>query len=138
MSHPQPQHFTLVDFLKAMFGSFFVGLTFLFKGSMVEFSAALQPMNIALIILFTFLLVTAEIYILSYKFVKNKKQRPFPEFWAKRFFAIISCSFLSLYLMVYLYGINNLVGHAHVLKLTTAIFLPAATAGAAIEIVKQN
>lgn len=134
----QPHHFTMTDFFKALLGSLFVGLVFLFKGQVIDYAETLPGANLALIFMVTCIIVTIEIYVLSYKFVKNRKQRPFNEFWAKRFFAIIVASYVSLYLIIYLYGLNQILTPIQILKVTTAIFLPAATIGAGIEILKKK
>ncbi|MCX6706599.1 MAG: hypothetical protein NT001_00465 [Candidatus Woesearchaeota archaeon] len=133
----EPHHFTLTDFGKALFGSFIVGLTFIFKGGMTDYASNLNKNNIIAIILLTMFLVSVEIYFLSYKFVKNRVERPFYEFWGKRFFAIIISSFMAIYLSLYLYGINTLIKQTDMLKVTCAVLLPAAIAGAAIEILKK-
>ncbi|PIN86935.1 hypothetical protein COV19_01925 [Candidatus Woesearchaeota archaeon CG10_big_fil_rev_8_21_14_0_10_44_13] len=133
----EPHHFTFGDFIRALFGSFIIGLTFMFKGSMIEYAAKMKTTNIILIIMLTCIIVTLEIYGLSYKYVHDKAERPFYEFWAKRFFAITISSFISLYIMIYLYGINNYLTQAEILNLASGLFLPAAVAGAAVEILKK-
>ena len=134
----EPHHFSMHDFAKAVFGSFVIGLTFLFKGSMVSFAQSMHPINIAAVIILTLIIVTLEIYLLSYKFVKNRQERPFYEFWGKRFFAITIASFSTVYLMVYLYGFNYTLSNIEIFKLTSAIFLPSAIAGAAVEMLKKR
>lgn len=133
----EPHHFTYTDFGKAMFGSFIIGLTFLFKGSLVDYAVRMNTGHMIAIILLTFILVSVEIYFLSYKFVRNRQQRPFYEFWAKRFFAIMISSFITIYLTMYLYGINYFLTQPEMIKVASAIFLPAAIAGAAVEILKR-
>ena len=134
----QPHHFTMTDFFKALLGSLFVGLIFLFKGQVIDYAETLPGINLIWIFVVTCIIVTIEIYVLSYKFVKDRKARPFREFWAKRFFAIIVASYISLYLIIYLYGLNNILTPLQILKVSTAIFLPAATIGAGIEILKKK
>ncbi|MCX8147267.1 MAG: hypothetical protein N3D84_02265 [Candidatus Woesearchaeota archaeon] len=134
----EPHHFTIGDFFKAILGSFIVGLTFLFKGSLVNYAIKMKAINVTSIIIITIIIVSIEIYALSYKFVKRREERPFYEFWAKRFFAIVISSFIAAYLSIYLYGLNNFLTQIEILKVTSAIFMPAAIAGAAIEVLKSS
>lgn len=134
----EPRHFTKNDFIKALLGSFIVGVTFLFKGAMQNYAVSMKTTNIILLFLFTSLIVSVEIYVLSYKFVVNRKERPFYEFWAKRFFSVIISSFVAVYLIIYIYGINNMLTSLEIFKLASAIFMPAAIAGAAVEILKKK
>lgn len=132
----EPAHFSVKDFLHALFGSFIIGLTFIFKGSMIEYAIRMELHNVIFVLLATCVIVTIEIYALSYKFVVHRKERPFCEFWAKRFFAITISAFVAVYLTIYLYGIDSSLTNMEVLKLTSAVFLPAAITGAAVEILK--
>jgi uncharacterized membrane protein len=134
----EPHYYTIPDFLKALFGAFFIALTFLFKGSMVEFSSRMSTNHAVFVILLTCIAVTGEIYLLSYKFVRNRKERPFYEFWAKRFFTITTATFATIYFAIYLYGINAYVSQIEAFKLASAVFMPAAIFGAAIELLKEK
>ncbi|MBU0535445.1 MAG: DUF2391 family protein [Nanoarchaeota archaeon] len=134
----EPHHFTWNDFFKALLGSLVVGITFLFKGAMQTYALSMKYTNIILVITITLVVVSLEVYFLSYRFVVNRKARPFSEFWAKRFFAIVISSFAAIYLLMYVYGINHFLTHTEILKLSVAIFMPAAIAGAAVEILKKK
>ena len=134
----EPHHFSAEDFFKALFGSILVGMSFLFNKAMFEYAMQIQPAHIMLIIIITFTAVTLEIYALSYKFVKNRKERPFSEFWAKRFFTIIASSFVTIWAIVHIYNINEFITTQQEFKLIVAVVMPAAVAGAAIEILKKK
>lgn len=131
----EPHRFSFEDFFRALFGAFFVGLTFLFKGSMSKSALEMSDFNMFLVLGVALILVSLEIYILSYRFVKDRIKRPFWEFWAKRFFAITISTFLSIYFAIYIYGLDSMTTWES-LKLTSAVFLPAATFGAALEMLK--
>ena len=135
--HLEPHHFLMRDFWHAVIGSFVVGITFLFKGSMINFALKMETVNIVLVMALTFIITTGEIYALSYKFVKHRESRPFYKFWAKRFFAIIISSFIVVYFAIYAYGLNNFLSQYETLKLSVAILLPAASVGAAVEMLKK-
>ena len=132
-------HFTKEDFIRAFFGSFIVGLAFVFNGVMITYAIRMNWWNMLAVSALTLGLVTLEIYLLSYRFVFHKRNRPFGEFWAKRFFAITVSSFLSVYLICYAYGINNIVAsRLELFKVCLAVFLPAATAGGVMEVLKKQ
>jgi uncharacterized membrane protein len=134
----EPRHYTIQDFLKALFGAFFVALTFLFNTAILEFSKKMTTKDAVLVITVTCVMVSLEIYALSYKFVKNRKERPFYEFWGKRFFTITTATLATIYSAIYLYGINNYITQIEAFKLASAVFLPAAIFGAAIELLKEK
>lgn len=134
----EPHHFSWEDFGRALFGSFIISVTFLFKGSMFDYAVKMKPLNMLLVTIFTLAIVTIEIYALSYRFVSDRKQRPFYEFWAKRFFAITISSFVIIYVLIYLYGLNGHLTNFDIFKLALAIFMPASIAGAAVEMLKKR
>lgn len=133
----EPHHFSKEDFMRAMFGSFIIGMTFLFKGSMLEFATKMSMKNIVYVIILTCLIVSMVIYLLRYRYVQHKEERPLYEFWAKRFFSITISAFAMQYLLIYVYGLNSYLTGIEMFKLVSAIFMPAATAGAAVEMLKR-
>jgi uncharacterized membrane protein len=136
---PEPHHFTKEDFVRAFFGSFIVTLSFIFAGSLVNFAVRMNQLHIMAVVIITFAMLTFEIYALGYQYVNDRKHRPFLEFWAKRFFSITVSSFISIMLLLYAYGVNNLVVSTQALfKVGIAIFLPATTVGGAMEILKKK
>ncbi len=135
----EPHHFTHKDMIRAFFGSFIVAITFLFKGSMVQFAIHMNISNTISVAILTCVLLTLEIYILSYKYVKEKRKRPFLEFWAKRFFSILFTSFISIYILMFVYGIDTLVStNIELFKICMAIMLPSTVAGGAMEIIRKQ
>jgi uncharacterized membrane protein len=134
----EPHHFSLRDFMKAMLGSLIMALTFIFKGSMLDFARNMQFSHMMTVIAATCVVVTIEIYFFSYRFVKNRLERPFSEFWAKRFFTIIISSFVMIWLIIHIYGINEYITPIDEFKFIIAILMPASVAGAAIEILKKK
>lgn len=133
----EPHYFSMIDFIKALFGSFAVGFTFLFNTAVLGYASKMEIFNTILVLAFTCIVVTVEIYALSYRYVMHKDLRPFSEFWTKRFFAITISSFLIVYIIVYIYGLNAYMAPLEIFKLASAIFMPAAIAGAAVEMLKK-
>jgi len=134
----EPHHFSLRDFLKAMLAALIVALTFVFKGSMFEYAEKMNSSHVFFVLVVTCIIVTIEIYFLGYRFVTNRKERPFYEFWAKRFFTIITSSFIMVWLIIHMYGINEYITTQEELKFIFAVLFPSAIAGAAMEILKKK
>jgi len=135
----EPHHFTKQDFLRAFFGSFIVTLSFIFAGSLINFAVRMSQLHIMAVLLITFAMLTFEIYALGYKYVNDRKHRPFLEFWAKRFFSITVSSFISIMILLYAYGVDTMVlSTLDFFKIGIAIFLPATTVGGAMEILNKK
>jgi uncharacterized membrane protein len=106
----------------------------MFKGSMVNFAVQMNNSHVLFVVLLICGMLTFEIYLLGYKYVNDRKQRPFLEFWAKRFFSIIASSLISIYVIAFAYGIDKIVaGPIQLFKVCVAVLLPAAAAGGAME-----
>jgi uncharacterized membrane protein len=133
-----PHHFSVHDFLNAVFGSFFVALTFLFKGGMTSIALNMPVANMIALVIFTFVIITFEIYMLGYRYVRKRAQRPFRQFWVHRFTTMVLASFGSIYLIMYLYGLDANYTHIEMLRIACTIFLPAAAAGAAMELLRKK
>jgi len=135
----EPHHFTREDLIRAFFGSFIVSLSFMFAGSLIVISAHMAVRHVFFLTILTMVILTFEIYLLSYKYVNDKKHRPFLEFWAKRFFSIILSSIIAIMLLFIAYGMENYVTSlTDLMKVAVAMFLPAATVGGAMEILRKK
>jgi uncharacterized membrane protein len=137
MKH-EPHHFTREDLLRSFFGSFIVSLSFIFAGALQEVALNMTPFNVFCVLTLTFVMLTVEIYLLSYKYVNDRKRRPFLEFWAKRFFSIILSSYIAITLLLFAYGMNFTLVPNDLFNMGVAIFLPATTAGGAMEILRNK
>ena len=135
---PEPHHFTKEDLLRSFFGSFIVSLSFIFAGALQEVALKMNTYHIFYVLLLTLLILTFEIYLMSYKRVYDRKNRPFLEFWAKRFFSITFSSYVAIFVLFSAYGLDHILTSAELFKMGVAIFLPAATAGGAMEILKKD
>jgi uncharacterized membrane protein len=135
----EPPHFTWEDFTRAFLGSFIFAVTFLFSGLLITISKGMSNDNVIMVVVLTCALLTMEIYFMSYRYVYDRKHRPFLEFWGKRFFSVIVSSLISVMVLVYVYGINHMLGSGlEVFKVCVAAMLPATTAGGAMEILKKK
>lgn len=130
--HRRPEPFCKRDFIYAVFGSLLTSLAFVFKGAMVRTVKLMSYWNLLSIVILTILVLTMEIYFISYSRVYDKKNRPFIEFWAKRFFSLYGTSILISMILVFAFAINReFLTIEGVFKVVMTISFPAAV-GAAI------
>ncbi|MBN1645444.1 DUF2391 family protein [Candidatus Woesearchaeota archaeon] len=99
-----PPHFSVVEMLKAGFGAMFIGLTFMFKDLLIEVGLNLPVYNVFLIVASTILILSAEIYYIGYAKVKNKRERPFAQFYFKRLLTLYGISFIVSFYLCYIFG----------------------------------
>jgi len=134
----RPSHFRKRDVINAFFGSLLFGLTFMFKGLLFDISLKLSITHLFFIILSTVVLLSVEIYYIAYSRVPDKEQRRFGQFWIKRITTIYGIAILSSLFLVYLYGINNIVGtSANIWKVVIAVSLPCAVGAAVPSLLKK-
>ncbi|MCX6708595.1 MAG: DUF2391 family protein [Candidatus Woesearchaeota archaeon] len=129
-----PGHFDVKHVIAAFFGALFFGFTFVLKGLLIEVGLTLSSMDLVLITMATWLILTAEIYFVGYARVplNERKLRPFGQFWAKRILTYYFISLFVAFMLLYLYNIAELVATPdNVLRLVISISFPAAI-GAAV------
>ncbi len=129
-----PGHFDVKHLIVAFFGALFFGFTFVLKGLLIDVGLLLSTRDLVLMTLASWLILTAEIYYVGYARVpyNERKQRPFGQFWAKRIFSYYFISIAVAFILLYLYGIAQLVATPdNLLKLVIAISFPASI-GAAV------
>jgi len=127
-----PYHFSKKDMVNAFFGSLIIGLTFMFKGALVQTGAALSNGRIIFIILLTLTILIAEIYFIGYSRIRHKKQNHFKQFLSKRLFSLYSIALVVSFLLVYTFGVDILAGSFYeTMKIVIILAMPCAV-GAAI------
>lgn len=129
-----PGHFDTKHIIAASFGALFFGFTFVLKGLLIDVGLLLSTSDLILMTLAAWIILTAEIYFVGYARVplNQRRLRHFGQFWAKRIFTYYFISIAVSFLLLYLYGIAQLVATPdNMLKLVVAISFPAAV-GAAV------
>ena len=122
-----PAHFDIAHVMSAFFGALFFGFTFVLKGLLFQVGLALTPFNLTMIILTTFAILSAQIYFIGYTRVRDKKARPFGQFWAKRIMAYYTIAIFVSFLLLFVYGIIDTIPSPYmVMKLVIALSFPAA------------
>lgn len=133
-----PSHFRKRDIINSFFGALIVGLAFVFRGLLFDVGLRLSWAHVTLIVVVALILLTAEIYYISYSRVKERKERPFGQFWAKRVITIYGIALVVSFGLLYLYGINLIVGSLeNVIKLTFVMSLPCAVGAAIPSLLKK-
>ena len=127
-----PGHFGMSHIMTSFFGALFFGFTFVLKGLLFQVGLALSNFHLVLITITTWVLLSAEIYFVGYLRVPDKDRRPFGQFWAKRLISYYLISLFVAFLLLFVYGVTEIVGDPyHVFKLVVAVSFPAAI-GAAV------
>ena len=126
------------DIVHALFGALVIGLTFVFKGLLIEVGLNLPWQNIVIIIITTLLILTCEIYFIGYSRVKNKKERPVGQFIFKRLVTMYTIAFLVSLLLLSIFGFLTLSGSlGNFFKLVFVIAMPCSVGAAIPNMLKQ-
>lgn len=136
----RPGHWHYRDIINAFVGSLVLGLTFVFKGALIQVSLTLTNSHLFLIVLTTSLLLTFQIYFVGYSRVgtTERRKRRFGQFWAKRFFTLYLIAIIVSFALVYLFNMNALAGTIYnVLKIVIAVSMPCAIGAAVPSLLKQ-
>lgn len=134
-----PTHFSMRHVVRSFFGSFTIALIFAFKGLLFEVGLSLSHPRMLLIIITSLLVLSAEIYFVGWERVKNKKERGFSQFWAKRLCAYYLIGIVVSLLVVWLYGLHDLVATGtDVLRLIVAVSLPASLGASAADLFEEH
>lgn len=120
-------HFSSSDINHAFFGALIIGLTFVFKGLLIEIGMQLPWQNVLMIVIATLLILTSEIYYVGYARVKHKERRPFFQFWLKRLTAMYVIAIVVSFFLLYLFGfMMQSDTPEHFMKLVFVVAMPCA------------
>ncbi len=127
----KPEHFSYNDVFTALFAASLFSVL-LFNQLLLQLALSLSFGHLTAIIIGTCLILTLEIYYISYSRVDEKQRRPFGQFWAKRFFTIYGVTILMSTMMVYLYNLDAVAGTVYnVARIAIAASFPASIAAGA-------
>lgn len=130
-----PAHFTIRQIVVAFFGALFFGFTFVLKGLLLDVGLRLDAIQLTVITLATWIILTAEIYFVGYHRVPDKNNRHFGQFWAKRFFTYYFIAIFVSFLLLSVYGLTAIAGSPeNMAKLVIAVSFPAAIGAAASDL----
>lgn len=131
------KHFSKEDIFYSFFGALFVGFVFMSKGFLIDIAKNLNTAHLISILLLTFIFVTIQIYFVGYKRVVDKQHRTFGEFWAKRFFTICISSLAASLLLIYVYGIDKMIGSENIVNAVIASLMPCSLGATLSDLVKK-
>lgn len=131
--------FSKKDITNALFGALTVGLTFCFKGLLIEVGMSLPWSNVIMIITMTLFILTTEIYFIGYSHVKDVTNRPFGEFLVKRLFTMYAVALVVSFFLLFLFGFMYLSGSLeNFVKLIFVVAMPSAIGAAIPNLLKPN
>lgn len=134
----RPEHFGKRDIVNAFFGALLVGITFVFKGNLIDIGIRMSLYHVIAIVIGTIFILTAQIYFIGYSRVINKKERPFGQFWVKRLSTLYGISIIVSLYLIYIFGIDQLLGNIpNLIKIAVIITMPSAIGAAIPSLIKQ-
>jgi len=133
-----PEHFSRQDFIRSFLGTLFVGFSVLFSGNLINMANNLPEAHFYVIIIGTFLILTAEIYIISYSRIIDKGMRRFGQFWLKRIVSFYITAVLVALGLAYLFGLQYLLpsGYAFV-RVVVVLSAPCAIGASIGDLLKK-
>jgi uncharacterized membrane protein len=104
-----PELFSKRDLLRAFLGSLFLGFSVLFSSNLLNVAKILPERHVYVILFFTFIVLSSEIYFIGYSRVPDKDKRPFMQFWLKRLLAFYFVAFAVSFILMYIFGLIYLI-----------------------------
>jgi uncharacterized membrane protein len=91
------------------------------------------------IVFATIAVLSIEIYFIAYVRVKNKKRRPFWQFYIKRLIGLYGVALFVSVMIVYLFRIDSYAinGAIDILKMVVLLALPSSIGGAIPSLIRQ-
>ncbi|MEK6886701.1 MAG: DUF2391 family protein [Nanoarchaeota archaeon] len=131
------QHFSREDFFYSFFGALFVGFVFMSKGFLIDIAKNLTNTHLIIITVLTLIFTTTQIYFVGYTRVHDKVHRGFGEFWAKRFITVYVASIVVSLILIYVYGINKMIGSDKIINAVVAFSMPCSLGATLSDLVKK-
>jgi uncharacterized membrane protein len=137
LSITPPEYFSLKDVARSFFGALFLASTFIFSSALEKQAAAIGGAHLLAIVLTTLVVLTVEIYFIGYGRIKDRRHRPFYEFWGKRVTTFYVVALVVAFGLSYLYGFNLTLGPAVLLKFCVILSFPASVGAALADLLKK-
>lgn len=133
-----PDHFSKQDAVRAFFGALLMGLTFLFKGLLIEVGLAIPWSNVVIVFTSTLFILSTQIFFIGYQRIPNKEERQFGQFLIKRLLTIYGIAFIVSFYLLYIFNFIALVGSmANLWKLTILLAMPCAIGAGVGDLLKK-
>ncbi|MEK6874235.1 MAG: hypothetical protein AABX52_00625 [Nanoarchaeota archaeon] len=133
----KPEHFSYKDMVNVLFAASLFSVL-IFNQLLLQLALSLSLQHIIFIVLITTVLLTLEIYYLSYTHIDQRSNRLFGQFWAKRFFTIYGITLCVTTLLIYLYNLDAVAGSLqNVIKIAIATSFPSSIAAGATALAQR-
>jgi len=132
-----PEYFSFKDIFRAFFGSLFFGFSLLFSGNLVRVAGIMGIYDLMLVILFTLLTITAEIYFIGYSRVLNKSHRTFGQFWFKRVVAFYAVAIIISIVISHVFGLHMITDSYTYRNLVIILSAPCAIGASMSDLLKK-
>lgn len=133
-----PEYFSSKDLARSFFGALFLASTFIFSGGLVQQAKLMSTVHIIVLVLVTLAVLTVEIYFIGYHRVKNKKTRPFYEFWGKRIVTFWSVALVVSFGLSLLYAFDQYFPTTlELVKFSMVVSFPASVGAALADLLRS-
>ena len=134
----RPAHFSNRDIINVIFGASTIGLTFMFKGLLIDIGVNLPWDRIIIIVISTLIFLTIEIYFIGYSRVLNKRDRKFTQFYFKRLSAVYGIALVISFYLLMIFGFRSHVAtDVEFLKLVFVLAMPCSIGAAIPNLLKK-
>ncbi len=127
-----PEHFSQKDVLRAFMGSLFLAFSVAFSSNVLNAAKNIPDEHLKLVVIFTIIILVAEIYFIGYQRVEDKSRRKFGQFCVKRLFAFYLVAILVSIMITYIFGLVYLVDNTEQYYKMVLIISGPASIGASI------
>lgn len=127
-----PEHFNQKDVLRAFMGSLFLAFSVAFSSNVVTAAKKIPDEHIKLVVVFTLVILIAEIYFIGYQRVDNKSKRKFGQFCVKRLFVFYLVAILVSIMITYIFGLVYILDSSEQYYKMVLIISGPASIGASI------
>lgn len=133
-----PEYFSWKDVMRAFIGALFFAFSVAFSGNILNIAENITPEHLMLVIIFTVIILTAEIYFIGYSHVTNKNRRSFGQFCVKRLVAFYLVALVVSFVISYIFGLIFLVKNPqHYYNLVIIISSPASIGASISDLLKK-
>lgn len=133
-----PEHFSQKDVLRSFMGSLFLAFSVAFSSNILNAARSIPATHLKLVVLFTIIILTAEIFFIGYQRVEDKSRRKFGQFWIKRLLAFYVVALVVSVMLTYIFGLIYLVDSPeHYYRMVLLISGPASIGASISDLLKK-
>lgn len=137
LSISPPEYFSVKDVARSFFGALFLASTFIFSSALGKQAEIINGWHMIAIVVVTIAVLSVEIYFIGYARIKDRRRRPFYEFWGKRVTTFYAMALIVAFGLSYLYGFDIALGPQVMLKFCVILSFPASVGAALADLLKR-